>query len=567
MHNSEIFTQLSLIIVLVTFVSVIAKSFKQPLILGYILTGIIIGSVLTLLPDSFGFPEIHTESFDIFSNLGITLLLFIIGLGLNLAVFKTLGKVVFVTALSLLIVVGSVGYVITQGFGFTTTEAVLMALALFFSSTIIIVKVLSDKKEQNRLHGQIAIGVILFDDLVATIALLFVAAGKNGFGASELGFLFVKGIILALVLFFISTKVLPKVTKFFAGNQELLFLFTIAWGFGIASVFQLVGFSIEVGALFAGVSLATLPYSVEMASRLKPLRDFFVVLFFIFLGASLNVDNLASGIIPALLISVVVLALKPTIVFLCLNFFGYTKRTSFKAGVNLSQISEFSIILIALAATSGIVSEKLTAIVTIVAVVTIAVSTYLMQYDNQILARLEKKSRFFRERPNQEQEKTINNHDVILFGFRKGGHEFVKTFRQMKKKYIIVDYNPTVIEVLEKKHLPFIYGDATDIELLKEIGIKQAHIIVSTITDFNTNEQLVKYVHRVNSSITIVCHADNYEEATSLYRHGATYVMLPHYIGSERISAFIRKHGTNRQAFNTYRQKHLFNLGRAALKD
>jgi len=566
MHGAEIFTQLSLIIVLVTIVSVVAKTLKQPLILGYILTGIIIGSILPLIPGSADTFKIHSDTFDIFSSLGIALLLFIIGLGLSISVFRRLGKIVFLTALFELIIVGGAGLFITQSFGFTFTEALLVGLALFFSSTIIIVKVLSDKKEQTRLHGQIAIGVILLDDIVATIALLFVAAGKGGFGISELGFLFIKGVVLATILVFVSAKVLPKLTKFFASNQELLFLFTIAWGFGIASLFQWVGFSIEVGALFAGVSLAALPYSQEMASRLKPLRDFFIVLFFISLGASLNIDNLAAGIIPAIILSIVVITLKPASVILSLELFGYTKRTSFKSGINLSQISEFSIILIALAATSGLVSHNLTAIVTLVALITIASSTYLMQYDNQIFSRLEKRFRFFRERFNHDEEKTVNHNSLVLFGYRKGGHEFIKTFRQMHKKYVVVDYNPSVIEVLEHQRIPFVYGDATDVELLREVGIKSASLIVSTITDYNTNLQLVRYTHRVNPKTIIISHADNYEEATSLYRQGATYVMLPHYIGSERISAFIKKHGANQKAFDSYRQKHLFNLGRTALK-
>ncbi len=561
MHDLDIFTQLSIIIVFVAIVSMIAKLLKQPLILGYIVTGLILGpSLLDLIPQN--------DTFATFSTIGIAQLLFIIGLGLNAAVFRKLGKVVVLTALMELIVVGSVGFFIAAGFGFSFTEALLIGLALFFSSTIIIVKMLSDKKEQSRLHGQIAIGVILLDDIIATIALLFIAAGEGGgFGISELGILFIKGVVLAALLYFISTKVLPRLTKQFASSQELLYIFTLAWGFGVATVFEKVGFSIEVGALFAGVALATLPYAQEMASRLKPLRDFFVVLFFITLGGSLDIQNLAAGIIPAIILSAVVIFLKPLSVMVSLGLFGYTKRTSFKTGINLSQISEFSIILIVLAAASGLVRPEISAIITLVAIITIATSTYLMQYDNAILLRLERRFRFFKEQFNHaEEEKTINNHALILFGYKKGGHEFVKTFKQMRKRYIVVDYNPTVIESLEHQRIPYLYGDATDVELLREIGIKNSHLIVSTITDYSTNEQLLRYIHRINPHVVTVFHADNYEEATSLYRHGATYVMLPHYISSERISAFIKKHGTSKKAFVHYRQKHLMNLGRTALK-
>ena len=558
MHNLDIFTQLSIIIVLVAVVSMAVRLLKQPLILGYILTGLLVGpSLLNLVPKN--------DTFTTFSNIGITLLLFIIGLGLNAGVFRKLGKVVFLTALIELVVIGSIGFFVTSGFGFSFVESVLIGLSLFFSSTIIIVKVLSDKKEQNRLHGQIAIGVILLDDVVATIALLFVATGKHGFGAPQLGLLFVKGIILAAILYVVSTKILPRLSKLFAASQELLFLFVLAWGFGIASVFQYIGFSIEVGALFAGVSLAALPYSQEMGSRLKPLRDFFVVLFFITLGSSLDTHNLSAALVPALILSACVIFIKPLSVMLSLDLFGYTKRTSFKAGINLSQVSEFSIILIVLAHNAGLVSAKLSAIITLVAIITIASSTYLMQNDNLLLEKLERRFRFFKDQL-QHEEKTITTHTLILFGYKKGGHEFVKTFKQMRRRYLVVDYNPTVIESLEHQHIPFLYGDATDVELLREIGVRQARLIVSTITDYSTNQQLLEYIYHVNPKVVTVFHADNYDQATNLYRHGATYVMLPHYIGSERISAFIRKHGLSKTAFYKYRQKHLMNLGRAALR-
>jgi Kef-type K+ transport system membrane component KefB len=565
MHGTEIFVQLSLLIIAVTIVSTVMKRLKQPLILGYILTGLLVGVLFPLLPGQ-AF-KVDTDSFEIFSTLGITLLLFIIGLDLKLSVFKQLGSVVFTTALAILLSLGGVGLMVLQAFGFGFTEALIAGLALFFSSTIIIVKVLSDKKEHSRLHGQIAIGVILVDDVIATLALLFVAAGNNGFNLTEIFFLGIKGVGLALLLIFLSTKVLPKTTKLFAASQELLFLFTMAWGLGIASLFSWAGFSLEVGALFAGVCLAALPYTKEMESRLSPLRDFFIVIFFITLGAGLDVSNLASGIIPALILSGAVLILKPAIVMGVMNLFGYTRRTSFKAGINLSQISEFSIILIAVSATSGLVSPELTAIMTLVALITIAGSTYLMQFDNKILARLERHFPVFRDHEEHNEKEALHHHDMILLGFRKGGNEFAKTFLKMKKKFVIVDYDPLVIDVLERRHLPHMYGDATDVQFLHEIGIRTAQMVVSTVTDFRTNLYLVRYLHRVNPSAVFICHADDHDEAAELYRLGASYVTLPHYIGSEQINHFIRKNGTTKKAFNAYKQKHLYGLGRMALKD
>lgn len=562
MHELGLFTELSLLIILVTLVSVIMRLLRQPLILGYIIAGLIVGTALPLLSNNAVTVDPH--GFDIFSSLGIVLLLFIIGLDLRISVLRQLGTVVFAIAFAILAVLGGIGQITAALLGLTFTEGLIIGLALFFSSTIVIVKMLSDKKEHTRLHGQIAIGVILLDDIVATLALLFVAAGKSGgLAVSEIGLLLAKGLVLAGILAFAATKILPKLSRQFAKNQELLFLFTIAWGLGIATLFQWAGFSIEVGALFAGVSLASLPYTKQMESRLKPLRDFFVVIFFVTLGAELHLHNIVSGLVPALILSALVIILKPILVMLVMRLFHYTKRTSFKVGINLSQISEFSIILAVVAAGADMIDERLTAMITVVALITITISTYLMQYDASMFAWLERRLPWLRESEDRRDKNINDTYELVLFGYRRGGHEFVKTFRKMHKRFTVVDYDPTMIETLERLDVPHMYGDATDIEFLRDIGLKQAKLIVSTITHFSTNEELVQYVHRVNPKAVIVCYADDSNDAEKLYRMGVSYVMLPHYIGSERINHFIRKNGTTKKAFEHFRQQHLTGLQKA----
>lgn len=554
MHG-EVFGELSQVILVTVGVSIIMKIIRQPLILGYILAGLLVGpSFLNL---------IHSEEvFEVFSNIGIALLLFIIGLGMHVSEFRRLGKPVFIAAATVLLTVGTLGYTAGSLMGFTKTEALITAFALFFSSTIIIVKILSDKKEANRLHGQIAIGVILLDDIVATLALLFVVAGENGgLSALEIGALFVKGLGLMLLLYLANTRFLGKLTKVMASSQELLFLFALAWGFGVASLFELAGFSIEVGALFAGVALASLPYTQEIASRLKPLRDFFVVLFFITLGNSLQLDNLSAGLAPAIVLSAIVMLVKPLAITGSLGVLGYPKRVAFKAGINLSQISEFSIILVLLAYSSGLVSEQLSAIITIVAIVTITSSTYLMHYDNQLYKLFDRiKFKMFEKETAHREHRGQGSFPMILFGYHKGGHEFINAFKEMGKRYVVVDYNPAVIEVLERQNIPCVYGDATDVELLEELGIEKAKLVVSTFTEHAVTQSLVTNVKHINPDAVIVCHADNQTEALSLYELGATYVMIPHYIGSEKVSAFVKKKGLDKKEFEEFRSRHLGSL-------
>lgn len=556
-----VFAQLSFVLVIAAAIAFAMRLLKQPLIVGYIVTGIIVGpGLLSLVSDK--------EAFDAFSEIGIALLLFIIGLELSMGVIKKLGKPVFLTAASILFTIGTIGFLVGSAFQFTFVESLLVGLAMFFSSTIIIAKVLSDKKEITRLNGQIAIGVILLDDIVATFALLFVAANKAGHALSgfEIAILVLKGILVTAILAFLSVKVLPKVTKYMAKSQELLFLFALAWGFGVATLINYVGFSIEIGALFAGVALAHLPYAGQIGARLKPLRDFFVILFFISLGEHMQLSNLATAILPAIALSLIVLILKPLVVMVSLGLLGYTRRTSFKTGINLSQISEFSIILIVLAASTGVVSGMISAIITLVALITITVSAYLMQYDNLIYRKLEKHLSMFERATAADKQKTAKRYPLVLIGYQNGGHQYLKTFRSLKKRFVVVDYNPDAIDELERANIDYLYGDVTDPELLAEINMDAVKLIVNTIGDHDVNVGFVRYVRRRNDSAVIVCYSSNYSEAAELYKLGVSYVMLPHFIGSERLSNFISTHGISRESFDGYREKHMIRMGRMAVR-
>lgn len=559
MENS-IFTQLSFVITIAAIMALIMRWLKQPLIMSYILTGILVGpSVLNL---------VHAkDAFESFSEIGITLLLFIIGLGMNAGVIKSLGRVSLVTAMTILALVGVSGHIASLLLGFTNTTALVLGVALFFSSTIIILKALSDNRELSRLYGQIAIGVILIDDVIATIALVVVAAlaSSGSVSAEAFAFLGIKALLLGVGLYIVGAKVMPKLGKFFAASQELLFLFSIAWGLCIATLFHATGFSYEVGALFAGVSLAGLPYATEMAAKLKPLRDFFIVLFFVTLGETFTFSGMQQSILPALVLSGIVMIGKPLFVMSSLGVLGYTRLTSFKAALHLSQISEFSIILVIFAASTGLIQREAVAVITLVALITIGCSTYLMKYDDELYRTLELYLRVFERKSPSERRQKHALYPIILFGYHKGGHEFMRVFRDMRQRYLVVDYDPDIIEHLEEQGIRHAYGDATDEEFLEEINAGKSRLAVSMMTDIASNKVLLKYINRFEPRTTFICHANSYDEAAELYRHGASYVMLPHFIGSERISSYIKQHGFNPDAFNRYREKHLVQIGRKAL--
>lgn len=554
---SESFTNLSVIILITTCISILMKSLKQPLILGYILTGLLLGPFVLNIIGS-------TELIESFSTIGIALLLFIIGLGMDIRGLGKLGKTVLLIVCAILGVVSTVGFVISLVFGFVGIDAFLIGLALFFSSTIIIVKLLSDKKEQNRLHGQIAIGVILVDDIIATLALLFIAASQNGgLHLNEIFLLLIKGVFITGLLTFCAIKILPKLTRYIANSQELLFLSAMAWGFGIASLFEHAGFSIEIGALFAGVALANSPYAREIGARLKPLRDFFIILFFISLGESMNLASISSSITLALILSLAVIILKPLVILITMGLMGYSKHVSYKTGVHLSQISEFSIIMIMLAVNSGVVSEEIGTLITLVAILTISISTYLILYDDVIYDKfiLHLKIKLFdREVTKKERSKRAST-QLLLFGYNDGGSDFIKVFKSLNKRYLVIDYDPSVIEHLDNNEIPAIYGDVTDNEFLEELGLGNIELIVSTFTDFPSTKQMVASCAQLAPKSTIICQANNQTEALELYEMGCTYVVISHHIvGNERVSGFIKRNGYKKREFQEYREKHIHKI-------
>jgi Kef-type K+ transport system membrane component KefB len=549
--QQSIFSQLSLIIAVGAGVSMVMRLLKQPLIIAYILTGIIVGpSLLHIIRDE--------ESIKVFAEIGIALLLFIIGLGLNIRVVKEVGRVAGLVGFVQVSATVLLGYITSTLLGFGRTESLLIGLGLAFSSTIIILKLIGDKKEHGRLYGKITIGILLMQDIFAMIALIVLTASSGGgLSISSLGLLAAKGIGLTVPLFLIAIYVLPKFRRTIAGSQEFLFLFAIAWGFGAATLYKSMGFSIEIGALIAGVSLASTPYAQEISSRLRPLRDFFVVVFFINLGTTLSFGSISKIWYKVAILSMVVLLLKPLVTMITLGLMRYTKLTSFKTATSLAQVSEFSLVMLILAASKNMVSTETTSVITLVALVTITLSSYFIIYADGIYHKLERFLNIFERRAVKAENEHKTHYQAILFGYKKGGSEFLKTFKNLGKKYIVVDYDPEVIDTLERHEHNYLYGDATDPEFLQEIGLEHSKIVVSTISDYTTNLSLCMYIEKSNPRIVFICSAETAHHASELYNEGADYVMLPHYIGSEKIGAFIKKSGLKKAEFKKFRARHL----------
>jgi voltage-gated potassium channel Kch len=235
-------------------------------------------------------------------------------------------------------------------------------------------------------------------------------------------------------------------------------------------------------------------------------------------------------------------------------------RTSFKASVALAQVSEFSIVLVLLGEKRGLIDSSLVTSITFITLCSIAASSYLILFSDKIFNKLERFLDFFERSQTQSEAGAPGNFELVLLGYQKGGHEFVKAFRQLSKNFVVIDYDPEVIDILEDRKIKHIYGDAMDVELLDEANVAKAKLVVSTITDPEVNMFLLNFLERKNSNAVVIAQADSPKEAAKLYDEGASYVILPHFIGGEKIGAFVKKSNLSKSSFKKIREQHIRQL-------
>lgn len=478
------FGEVAALLLMAAVIGFVGLMFRQPLIVSFIAVGLVAGpSALDL---------VHAdEQITLLSQLGIAVLLFLVGIKLDLKLIRSLGTVSLLTGLGQVAFTSIFGFLIGLALGFDQTTSLYVAIALTFSSTIIIVKLLSDKREIDALHGQIALGFLIVQDLVVVLALIVLsaigvgaAAGGSG-GGMIIGVLGAGAVMVGGVALFIRYIANP-LTKKLAHAPELLVIFAIALAAMFAAVGDIVGLGKEVGGLLAGVALASSPYRETIAARLAPLRDFLLLFFFIALGATLDLSLLGANIPAAIIFSVFVLVGNPLIVLIIMGSMGYRKRTGFLAGLTVAQISEFSLIFIAMGVTIGHVGQEALGLVTMVGLVTIAVSTYMITYSHQLYAFFEPVlGRFERKgtprEPNEAGTHRTNGFRVILFGLGRFGTAIGMRLKNRGISVLGVDFNPDAVKRRRELGLDAEFGDASDPEFITELPLPNAEWLVSTI--------------------------------------------------------------------------------------
>ena len=552
-----LFNEIAIIIVTAGALSLIVYLLRQPLIIAYILTGLIAG------PSLLGFAQ-SPEFFQAMSEIGVAFLLFLVGLHLNWRNIKDVGIVSVLVGLGQVIFTSAIGYLISIQLGFDPVTSLFIGVGFAFSSTIIIVKLLSDKKDIERFYGRISVGVLIVQDLVAMLVLLVVATLSDGGGDLSEALLLSAGkvLIVLFVLWFLAKKVLPFVFNFAARDQEMLFLTAIAWCFAVASTLHFIGFGIEIGALLAGISLAGSNFHREIDHKISPLRDFFIVIFFIVLGTHLSIDSIAMVWQQSLLLSGFILLGNPLIVLVIMRILGYHPRTGFMVGVTMAQVSEFSFILITAAVAGNFVSNDVLTLTTMVGLITILFSTYLIKYNEQIYSKLEWLFAFLETKGDPDHKRIDSAAEVVLFGYGYLGRSILPSVMKMKKKYLVVDFDPVNVRHLRNQKINVEYGDVGSEEFLKYIRIHRSKLIISTIRDIAVNTDLIRYVKKRSGQSSIIVTAKDHHQTADLYALGATYVMLPNDLGGKLFADMLQKKTIRKVSWKAEakRQKRQFSI-------
>jgi len=535
----SIYTELTLIIVLAAGLSIFFRFLRQPPVLAYILAGVILGPL----------GVIHLQGKEVITSLaeiGITLLLFMLGLELRFSELRSVGKVSIITGLAQILFTSVVGYSLSIFLGFSPIVSLYVSIALTFSSTIIIVKLLSDKKDLQSLYGKISVGFLLVQDFVAIVALIFLSGFTGGgpFSLLEFFTIILKAVVLFGWVILLSWHFLPYLINKISHSPETLFLFSIAWAFGLSALVTspLIGFSIEIGGFLAGLALANSLENYQIISRVRPLRDFFITIFFVTLGTRLLISDFSEILIPGVILSAFVLIGNPIIVMIIMGALGYRKRTGFMAGLTVAQISEFSLILMIMGNRIGHVSDQAVSLVTFVGAVTFVISTYMILNNNYLYKLLSPFLDIF-ERSNVREKRItaekIKDH-VVLIGVRRMGESILEALKKDEKtKIVAVDFNPDIVEALKEDGVISFYGDIADEEIQELAQIDKAKLVISTVSDLEDNLLLLKSIKNLKKKPKVVLLALEKHEARELYKEGADYVVIPHIAGGHHLAKIL----------------------------
>lgn len=528
-----VFQEIAWLLLAAAAIGLLGSVLRQPVIVSFIAVGILAAAFFE------GSDETQ-EQVQFLAELGVAVLLFLVGLKLDWRLVRNLGPVALATGLGQVLFTSVIGFLIGLALGLDAVTSLYVAIALTFSSTIIIVKLLSDKRELETLHGRIALGFLIVQDIVVVIAMVVLSTigiGSEESGASGGLWATLGALAVALVLLVLFVRYLADwLVGLLARLPELLIIFAIGWTAAAAALGELAGLGKELGGLIAGVSLGSTAYRDMISARLTALRDFLLLFFFLSVGASLDLSRLGSDIPQAAIFSLFVLIGNPLIVIAIMAAMGYRARTGFLAGLTVAQISEFSLIFIAMGVTLGHVAEGAVGLVTLVGLVTIATSVYMITYSHRLYEWVKPLLRPF-DNGRKEDSLEVDEApaiDVILFGLGRFGARLLRQLEDAGMRVLGVDMDPQSVRALAQKGYRVRYGDVTEQDFWADLPLAQARwvvlavpygTIVLTETDPRSGLTAALRSHRFKGRVAITTRDE--AEAARLREGGADLVLFP----------------------------------------
>ena len=534
----------ALIIVAATAIALLARQFGQPTIVAYILTGVVLGPVALDVVTIEGLVEVMAE-------LGLGFLLFLLGLKMRFDDIREILRPITNIAVGQTILQTALAFAVAWALGFATVEIIVIALATVFGATPIIVKLLTDKNEITSLPGKIDVGVLIVQDIYLVVVLALFSADRLDDPvqvATTLGVIFVMMGFIGLFSLASSRYLLPRLFRRIADQKEVFLVVAIAWVFLFIAIAEAFELSVEVGAFLAGISLAQLPYSKELEDRITPITDFFILVFFASIG--LQIESLASLLAywqEAVVASVVLMIGNFWIMFYLIDREGFSVETSFLGSINMVQVSEFSLVVGALALQQELIGPDILGYLTLMALLTMTASTYVITYNHEMYDRLH--PWFERFQSDEKIDRELREYDdhAVAIGFDEITEQALPLLQERYGQVVVVDRKTEhVAELEEEGRYDYLFGDVRHSEIRKAAGLKNAKFVLSSTVERDVNAALLA---EAPDHAVVFVEADRIVDAYALYEQGAAYVIMDTYLAGEKLSDYLERYFTDREAF------------------
>ncbi|WP_226043006.1 cation:proton antiporter [Natrinema sp. DC36] len=535
-------TDFAIIIITAVLLSYLARLTGQPTIVAYIFTGLVLGPV---------FLDVVTQSelVVLMSELGLGFLLFLIGMKMRIDDIREILRPIVNIAIWQTVLQTALAFVVAYVLGFTLLETTIIALATVFGATPIIVKLLSDKDELATLPGKIDVGVLIIQDIYLVILLAVLSAESLSNPqeiAVSIGTILILMTGIGIVSYLSARYLLPTLFRAVADDRRAFFIVGIAWAFVFIIGTEQLNLSLEVGAFLAGLSLAQVPYTSELTERIRPITDFFMVVFFTSIGLQLAADNLLAYWVEALIASASLMVGNFLIIFYLIDREQFTPETSFIGSLNMAQVSEFSLVVGALAVTRGFIDESILGYLSLMAIVTMSLSTYLINYNYEIYDRVKPYLARFESEKKRDVDLHVYRDHAVVVGYDEIIRAALPLLQENFRDVVVVDRNPTHAEIHQSADYEYIYGDFKHGEIRSGAGLKRAAFVLSSTVEPDINRILL---NEVGDETVVFAEAESTEDAADLYDRGAQYVILSTALTSEKLVDHLRRYFNEPEEF------------------